>query len=173
MKKCSYCKKEKNFNEFGNSRNRPDGLNIYCKQCANRKCREYRINNPERWELQRNKNFHKWRAKLNIDVSIKLRKNAGEGYVSKDGYLSYGIKNHPCGDKNNRVQASHLVYYEKTGYILKKGESIHHKNGDKLDNRFENLELCTTNHPKGQRVEDKIIWCIEFLQEWGYDVIKK
>ena len=39
-------------------------------------------------------------------------------------------------------------------------------NGDKLDNRIENLELWTRDHPTGSRVEDKIAWCIEFLKQY-------
>ena len=40
-------------------------------------------------------------------------------------------------------------------------------NGDRLDNRIENLELWTTSQPSGQRVEDKIAWAKEFLAEYG------
>lgn len=42
-------------------------------------------------------------------------------------------------------------------------ENVHHVNGDRADNRIENLELWSTSQPSGQRVSDKIAWCLEFL----------
>lgn len=44
---------------------------------------------------------------------------------------------------------------------------MHHLNGDKLDNRPDDLELWTTNHPYGQRVADKIAWAKELLRTYG------
>jgi len=43
-------------------------------------------------------------------------------------------------------------------------------NGDKLDNRIENLELWTRSQPAGQRVEDKIAWARDFLIQYGFEV---
>ena len=52
---------------------------------------------------------------------------------------------------------------EHLGRPLRKDESVHHKNGVRHDNSFENLELWTRYHPTGQKVEDMVEWAKEIL----------
>jgi len=60
----------------------------------------------------------------------------------------------------------HYVYWKNTGKIIKSNESIHHKNGNKIDNRFNNLELLDKldhlkKHPRKKLLKNlrKCIGC--------------
>lgn len=56
-----------------------------------------------------------------------------------------------------------VVMSEVLGRPLLDHERVHHLNGDRSDNRRENLELWSVSQPPGQRVSDKIKWAKEIL----------
>lgn len=74
-----------------------------------------------------------------------------------------GYKGKMIGGK---IVAQHRYVMEQhLGRNLLPHENVHHLNGDRGDNRIDNLELWSRSQPPGQRVADKIAWCLEFLSE--------
>ena len=73
-------------------------------------------------------------------------------------------------DRNGKTKErpQHVVVMERTiGRKLFPGETVHHKNGIRSDNRIQNLELWSKNHAPGQRVTDMIDFCLEYLSEYA------
>jgi len=85
----------------------------------------------------------------------KPRSAPGTGYIIR-GYKILPISmNHPffteMQDGNGNVYEHRLVMAESLGRPLLKSETVHHINGNKSDNRIENLQLRKGRHGPGQR----------------------
>lgn len=98
-------------------------------------------------------NLHYTRFRKYGDPSFRIKKANGEGSINRQGYkLIY---------TNGKQVKEHRIIMEK--YIKRKLlpfpiEIIHHKNGNRLDNRIKNLELISqSEHVIYHRRKSKVI----------------
>lgn len=87
-----------------------------------------------------------------LDSNTKTSK----GYIDKAGYRIVGCL-------GSKVAEHRLLMERHLGRRLLSKETVHHKNGQRSDNRIENLELWDSSHPYGQRLDEKIIWAKDFV----------
>lgn len=169
MKTCNKCGIQKNIDDFHNDKYQKDGKKFSCKVCENNKpkqvikktnftCEECGI--TKQVDIYTNKkrksNFCLNCHSVKIQKGIKRpqfskenssRWNGGE-YISSDGYRMIKCEGeyHPSG--RQKYKKEHVLVMEKfLGRELKtqkggSGESVHHIDGNKLNNNIDNLILC-------------------------------
>jgi len=84
----------------------------------------------------------------------------GKPTINGKGYMEYKY-----GELRG-VRVHRHIYEQHYGIKLLPYQTVHHINGDRTDNRIENLELWDTSQPSGQRVEDKIKYYFNLVNEY-------
>lgn len=109
---------------------------------------------------------HYQRSRQGIDMDKPIKPTVpGEWrpwYQEKNGYMTA----HRAIVGTNKVEKQfqhRYVMEQHLGRRLVKGENVHHLNGDRSDNRIENLQLWNTRQPAGQLPEDKVAWAYEII----------
>ena len=124
---------------------------IYCLPCSIEASRErdsiFLAEQKKKKRIRRIRERH-MAEKINCPIGFKKQE--------KTGYILVCVgKNNSQGKVLNIWKLEHRLIYENAlGRNLESGEVIHHRNGNKSDNRLENLQLLTT-HTHSVGIETK------------------
>jgi len=87
--------------------------------------------------------------------------SGGKPTINGKGYMEFKH------GKLRGVREHRHIYETHYGIKLLPHQNVHHINGNRTDNRIENLELWDTSQPCGQRVEDKIKFYFNLVKEYN------
>lgn len=129
-------------------------LNHNCVDCGKRIAKGAQRCKPCFYITNRGVNNPRWR---------------GGRYIGQNGYryINGSHLDDPRFAGRHQVAEHTIVMEQIIGRPLRKGESVHHKNGVRHDNRPENLELWVKSQPAGQRVSDMLAWAKEIIAIYG------
>ena len=91
---------------------------------------------------------------------------------AQNGYIVLSSPEYPGSKYPNKTMEHVVVMARHLGRALLPGESVHHKNGIRDDNRIENLELWVKPQPTGCRVQDAVNWAKEILHRYEPEALK-
>lgn len=124
------------MNEYNSGLNRKEiGQKLgVSASCIGKYFRKYGIKTRTKSELASGNKNHNWR---------------GGKRTVKEGYVLVYAPDHPNCHKDGTMYEHQIIMEKYIGRLLKKGEVVHHINGNRSDNRMENLMLLTnSDHAK-------------------------
>jgi len=101
-----------------------------------------------------------WLLKKRPNISKEKNYNWKGGIIVQEGYRYILKPDHPRAKSKKGYVAEHvLVMEKKLGRYLEPEEVVHHKNGNRIDNRIKNLRLCKniSEHNKIHKPKSKYL----------------
>jgi predicted RNA-binding Zn-ribbon protein involved in translation (DUF1610 family) len=153
MRQCAAC--DKPFKVFPSSKVNRQYCSTTCKGAADTAAATVQFTCPQCGKVET----------LKRGVAARKRYCSAKCWHAAAGFNGYRTKR---GYVRRQYTSEHrLVMEAHLGRALLPGEIVHHKNGDRADNRIENLELWLRKDPPGQRVEDRVKYCQDFLTQYA------
>ncbi|HET6916912.1 MAG TPA: HNH endonuclease [Acidimicrobiales bacterium] len=99
-------------------------------------------------------------------LAYRQAKN-GSGTLLPSGYRMVFVgRGYPGSHKQGQILEHRLVMAQHLGRPLWPDEVVHHRNGNRADNRIENLEVWVRSHPSGQRTDEIVAWARKMLERY-------
>lgn len=101
------------------------------------------------------RHYQRWKDYGDPEAPLRRARNgqSTKRWLNHDGYVLIRLR-------GKTIQEHRQVMEEKLGRPLAEGETVHHMNGVRDDNRPENLELWVSTR-SGQRVADLVAFVVE------------
>jgi hypothetical protein len=121
------------------------------------------------------KHYRRWLKHGSADIvktswtgAPRHRAVVGARYVDvQSGYVKVFDPEHQHATPQGHVKEHIRVMTAALGRSLAEGETVHHRNGVRNDNRLENLQLRVGPHPRGITVEDACEWARMILARYN------
>lgn len=130
------------------------------------KCKIEYCDRPAAWEGSLCRGHLSQRARGQELKPLKQIASKGSGHIDDEGYRRICIN-------GKRMKEHRYVMEQHLGRALYPDENIHHINGDRADNRLENLEIWNISQPPGQRVDDKVEYALEILSKYRPELLSE